>query len=70
MRIFGPTQVVVVQLLPALAAEGVQVATGILVVLLVEHVVVVHELPAVSPDAAHDATGTLVVLLVEQVVVV
>ncbi len=65
----GPTQVVVVKLLPAFAPDGVQVETGTLVVVIgAGQVVVVKPLPAVGPDAVQVATNTLVVLLVEQVV--
>ena len=69
---FG-VQVVVVQLLPASAADAVQVCTGTFVVLLVEHVVTRYGMGAVpnAVPAVQVCTGTLVVTLaVLQVVVV
>jgi hypothetical protein len=68
--VIGAGQVVVVQLLPELAAAAVQVSTGTFVVLLVEQVVVVYALPEVAAEAVQAETGTLVVLFVEQVVAV
>ena len=53
----GAGQVVVVQLLPALGPDAVQVATGTLVVLLVEQVVVVQLLPAIAVTGEQVWTG-------------
>jgi hypothetical protein len=65
----GAGQVVVVQLLPALAVAATQLATGSLVVLFVLHVVVI-KLGETGPEAVQVCTGTLVVLFVLQVVAV
>ena len=62
--------VVVVQLFPEVAVEGVQELTATFVVLFVEQVVVVQPFPEVAEDPEQEATGTLVVTLVPQVVVV
>ena len=66
--VIGAGQVVVVQLLPDVAADAVQLATGTLVVLFVEQVRVTQLLPDAAVCGVQVATGTLVVLLVEQVV--
>ncbi len=54
-------QLVVVQPLPEVAADAVQVATGTLVVLLVLQVRVVQLLPDDAVAAVQEATATLVV---------
>ena len=60
-----------VQLLPALAATGVQLATGVGPTTIgAGQVVVVQELLDVAELCVQVCTGTFVVLLVEQVVVV
>jgi hypothetical protein len=63
-------QVVVVQPLPAFAADGVHDATATFEVLFVAQVVAVQELPAEATEATQVCTGTLVVLFDEQVVLV
>ena len=56
----GAGQVVEVQLLPAIAAAAVQVATGTLVVTTgAGQVVDVQKLPATAAAAAQARTGTL-----------
>jgi putative effector of murein hydrolase LrgA (UPF0299 family) len=56
--------------LAAIADSGVQLATGTLVVLLVEQLVCVQELPPLADWLLHVATGTLLVLFVPQTVAV
>src|ERR1019366_753220 len=63
-------QTVAVQVLPALAAFGVQENTGVSAELSVPQVVVVQLLPALGSDATHAKTATLGLLLVEQTVAV
>lgn len=59
----GPTQVVVVNALPAFAPDAVHVNTGTLVVVMgAGQVVDVKLLPADAADAVQVATGTLVVV--------
>ena len=64
--LFG-VQVVVVQLLPALAAAAVQEATAAGPVVLVLQVISRKRLPAAAVCGVHEATGTLVVTICEQV---
>ena len=67
----GAGQVVVVQLLPALAAAAVQLADGTFVVTTgAGQVVAVQLLPAPATAAVQVATGTFVVLFGVQVVLV
>jgi len=67
----GAGQVVVVQLLPVLPEEAVQVETATLVVLFVPQVVVVQRLPEVGPEAVQLETPVgPVVIGAGQVVVV
>ena len=68
--ITGAGQVVVVQLLAALAAEAVHVATGTFVVLFGVQMVAVQLLAALAADATHEATPVGPVDSGEQVVVV
>ena len=71
LTIVGAGQVVVVQLLPVLGDEAVQVATATLVVLFGAQVVVVQALPEVGPDAVQlDTPVGPVVIGAGQVVVV
>jgi len=57
--------------LPAEPDAAVQLATGTLVVLLVEHVVVVNPFPEFAPEAVQIATGVLVATdVVEHVVAI
>lgn len=64
------SQVTVVQLFPAVAVCGVQLATGVgTVVVGAGQVVVVHPLPPVAALGVQLATGTFVVLFTLQVVV-
>jgi hypothetical protein len=57
----GAGQVVVVQPLPDVAADAVQVPTATLVVLLVLQVLEVQLLPAAAAAGEQEATATLVV---------
>jgi hypothetical protein len=58
----GAGQVVVVQALPAFAAEAVHVATGTLLVLFVPQVIVVQPLPALAVCGVQVATGIALVI--------
>ena len=64
-------QLVLIQLLPADAATGVQVCTGKFAVpmVVVAQVVVTKELPAVGPLAVHEATNVGPVVFVVQLMV-
>ena len=68
LRMVGPVQVRVIQLLPAAAVCGVQDATGTLVVTFgAGQVVVVQLLPEVAAEAVQLPTGVLRLLFVEHV---
>ena len=62
-------QVIVIQLLLLLPVCGVQVATGVLLVLLLPQLMVCQLFPALPTCEVHVLTGTLVVLALPHVVV-
>ena len=67
--VFGGGQVVVTQLLPAVAEEGVQLATGTAVVVLLPQVVVTQPFSNVPDDDVHVCTGVGPPFTTPQVVV-